>query len=262
MAPRLQVSIGEQLLVIIDFLGEDNASFGRILSEARQRGVLAWDRTLRRYLDLLVEGKVLTMKLRDVGSVNLQQIYAATGKKPVVASGLRVLQVYGLNWDVPSNDFYTVTTDLTGLVKSRSVKIGRKQILAASREDALAYELKRNIESDNTFAELVAGVIATQRLDLAYFVKRSDELGVGTLARTLFQRLERLFDKPSDELDGRLFLPARERFLKILRAYSKEKALDLIEKKTPHKEMTNLARMMPTDPQLLQAIGKQLGVNG
>lgn len=237
------------------------ASFSTILVEAQRRGALAWHRTLRRYLDLLVQGGVLAEKRRDVGSVNPQQLYSLTRRKPTVYSGPKILELHGLNWDTPLRGLYPVTTDLVGLLRSKPAMLPGRQRLAASKEDSLAHEVRRDADKTTGTLELVSALAATQTLDLAYLLRRSDELEVGETVRRLFQKLIQTFTGIHKDADGKILLATRERFLQILRQYAKQKALSLLE--TPGRgsrgiEMVNAL----TAAHILNAAGKQLGITG
>src|SRR3989449_4816354 len=179
------------------------ASFGAILVEAQRRGAIAWHRTLRRYLDLLVQGGVLTEKKRDVGSVYPQQLYRLTREKPKVYSGPKILELHGLNWDTPLRGLYPVSTDLVGLLRSKPVMLSGRQLLAASSEDSLANELRRDAEKTIGTLELVYALSSTQTLDLPYLLRRSDELEAGSAVRLLFQKLILTFTGIPQAADGK-----------------------------------------------------------
>ncbi len=247
-------------MTIIDSQGSQ-ASFTTILVEAQRRGALAWHRTLRRYLDLLVQGGVLTEKKRDVGSVNPQQLYSNTQQKPTVYAGLKVLEFYGLNWDTPLESLYPVTTDLVGLLRSKSVTLSRRQVLAASKEDSLAHEVRRDADKTTGTLELVSALAATQTLDLPYLLRRSDELGIGRTVRMLFQKLIQTFSGILQDADGKIFLATRERFLQILRQYSKQKAVSLLDSPGRGERGIKIVESL-TSEHILNAAGKQLGITG
>ena len=99
----------EQLTKVVEALG-DAASFRNLMLETARIGVFKKHETLRRYLDLLVKGKVLRMRTRNVGSVNLQQLYSVKSKKPEVCVGPAILLRYGLNWEVPDAATWLATT--------------------------------------------------------------------------------------------------------------------------------------------------------
>src|SRR5438552_2930678 len=260
LSPPLRESTTKQLLEIIGSLGA-SASFNRILSEASRQGALAWHRTLRRYLDLLVDAGCLKVEEREVGSVNLQQLYWIRQRKPTLWAGPAILQIHGLNWDIPDHDLYSFSTDLAALTRARQVKLGNKQLLAAGREDCLAQEIRRDDQKETGTIELVVAILATHHIDLHYFFKRSDELMIGKAARLLLERLAEIFTGPALETDARTFLVCRERFLKIPRTYSKEKSLEESEQSgTSRRGLYLVKNLHPL--QIVKAAGKQLGLIG
>src|SRR5438876_6047915 len=101
----------------------------------------------------------------------------------------------------------------------------RKQTTARGRQRRLPRPGdKRDDQKETGTIELVVAILATHHIDLHYFFKRSDELEIGKAARLLLERLAEIFTGPALETDARTFLVCRERFLKILRTYSKEKS--------------------------------------
>lgn len=260
MSPPLRESIASEIIAIVRSQGSQ-ASFGTILVEAQRRGTLMWHRTLRRYLDLLVQGGVLLEKKRDVGSVNPQQLYRLTKEKPMVHVGPKILELHGLNWDTPLRGVYLATTDLPGLLRSKPLVLSGRHRLAASREDSLAYEVKRDADKTTGTLELVSALAATQTLDLPYLLRRSDELKIGRTVRLLFQKIIQTFTGTPLDGDARIFLTTRERFLQILRQYSKQKALSLLE--TPGKGARGIRMVEALTPDhIVNAAGKQLGITG
>ncbi len=260
MSPPLREATAREIMTIIDSQGR-RASFGTILVEAQRRGTLAWHRTLRRYLDLLVQGGVLTETKRDVGSVNPQQLYRNTEQKPTVYAGLKVLELYGLNWDAPLRNLYPVRTDLVGLLRSRPVTLSSRQVLAASKEDSLAHEIRKDADEAIGTLEIVSALAATQTLDLPYLLRRSDELEIGRTVRMLFQKLIQTFSGILQDADGKIFLATRERFLQILRQYSKQKAVSLLEARGRGDRGIKIVDSL-TSEHILNAAGKQLGITG
>jgi len=260
LSPPLRKTIAEEIINIIRSQG-GQATFGTILVEAQRRETLAWHRTLRRYLDLLVQGGVLTEKKRDVGSVNPQQLYSPTEKKPTVFSGPKILELYGLNWDTPLRTLYPVSTDIAGLLRSRPLVLSGRPRLAASMEDSLAHEVRRDVDKTTGTLELVTALAATRTLDLPYLIRRSDELEIGRIVRLLFQKLIQTFTGIPEDADGKILLAARERFLQILRQYSKQKTLNLLE--TPARGARGIKTVESLTPaHILNATGKQLGITG
>jgi len=260
LSPPLRETTAREIIDIIRSKG-GQASFSTILVEADRRGTLAWHRTLRRYLDLLVQGGVLAEKERDVGSVNPQQLYSPTGKKPTVYSGPKILELHGLNWDTPIRGLYPVNTDILGLLRSKPLVVSGIHRLAASREDCMAHEVRRDADQTTGTLELVTALAATQTLDLPYLIRRSDELEIGRTVRLLFKKLIQTFTGISQDADGKILLATRQRFLQILRQYSRQRALDLLE--TPAKGTRGIRMIESLTPaHILNAAGKQLGITG
>jgi hypothetical protein len=261
LSPPLRETTAQEILDIIRSRRGD-ASFNTILAEAQAKRTLTWHRTLRRYLDILVQGRVLSEKRRDVGSVNLQQIYRITGAKPQVQLGPKILQLHGLNWDTPQRELYTAQTDMTGLLRAKPATLNDQEILAGSREDNLATEIYRDAEESTGTIELVVAIIATQTIDLPYFLRRTDEFGVGRAARLLYKKLIKTFTGTAPpDADGKIFLATRERFLQIMRQYSQRRFLSLLE--TPSKGPKGARRVESLTPaNILNLAGKQLGITG
>jgi hypothetical protein len=236
-------------------------SFSQILVEASLQGVLSWHKTLRRYLDLLVQGQVLKVRERDVGSVNPQQLYTFHKSKARLWTGLEALALHGLNWDVPSDDLYPVLTDLAALVRSTPSSNREGKKLVVGLEDGLAYELKRDLERGAGGTELVAALLATRPVDLAYLVRRSDLLGIGGSTRRLFEKISDTYSSTPQDVDGRVFLQTRERFLKNQHLYTTRGSIRLLKAPAKRDQRTGLIdRLSPAA--IVSAAGKQLGVTG
>jgi len=203
----------------------------------------------------------LKVEEREVGSVNRQQLYSVRRRSPTLWAGPLILRTHGLNWDVSAEDLYPFSTDLAALTRARQVRLGNKQLLAAGREDCLAQEIRRDDQKKTGTIELVVAIVATHHIDLHYFFKRSDGIGIGHAARLLLERLAEIFTGPALETEARTFLICRERFLKILRTYSKEKSLEQSE--TSGNGRRGLAIVKTLTPlQIVKAAGKQLGLIG
>lgn len=114
-----------------------SSSFRNLLKEMARRGIVKDNKTLRLYLNLLVAGKVLSVRMHDVGSVYPQQIYSLRSKRPIVWVGPGILRKHGLNWEIPLSDIRQISSDFDGLARSQILESG----LMAALEDCLAYEL-------------------------------------------------------------------------------------------------------------------------
>src|SRR3972149_1303200 len=106
-----------------------HASFSRILLECRRRGAAKWDRTLRKYLDLLVQGEVLRKNTRNVGSVFPMELYTVKSTRARIQIGLSVLIYHGLNWEIEKPELVSVYSDISALVRAKSVRLSSKMIL-------------------------------------------------------------------------------------------------------------------------------------
>jgi hypothetical protein len=260
LSPPLRESAAASIVQIVQH-SKIPVSFSQILVEANLQGVLSWHRTLRRYLDLLVQGQVLRVREKDVGSVNPQQLYTFQKIKARLWTGLEALALHGLNWDVPSNDLYPVLTDLAALVRSTPFSNREGTKLVVGLEDGLVYELKRDMEQGTGGTELVAALFATRPVDLAYLVRRSDLLGIGGSTRRLFEKISDTYSSIPEDVDGRVFLQTRERFLKNLHLYTTRGSMRLLKSPTKRDQGTGLIdRLSPAT--IVSAAGKQLGVTG
>ncbi len=260
MARGLSKGIADGLADIVDELGGD-ATFGGILLEARRSGLVSHNVTLRKYLDLLVEADVLTMRRREVGSVYPAQLYKLRSKGASLHAGLRVLHEYGLNWEVPPDDLYKIVTDLRGLVRSRKFHIGPRDLLCASFEDSIANELLRDASKGTGNVQLIIGLLGSKASDLPYLLTRADGLGVGAAVRSILRRIVGVYTTRLSVGDGRIYLATREHALRILRLYSKQGVLNLVEESGTGKKATEIVGAI-SDETIVSSIGKQLGITG
>ena len=238
-----------------------HASFSRILLECRRRGAAKWDRTLRKYLDLLVQGEVLRKNTRNVGSVFPMELYAVKSTRARIQIGLSVLIYHGLNWEIEKPDIVSVYSDISALVRAKSVRLSSKTILAGCLEDSLAYELKRDARAKRGTSELLVPILATRRLDLPYVFDRADRIGVGRTIRVLFRRISKTFFSPSSISDGRAFLATRGTFLRLMRQYSRSGAIKLLDEKGKGSDgIDNVSGL--SESVIINLAAKQLGVIG
>lgn len=260
MAPPLRHDTASQ---IVRFVGKlrGQASFGRILVEANRQGVIAWHRTLRRYLDLLVQARVLKVRERDVGSVNLQQLYTLSDSSPRLWTGLAALRLHGLNWEVSDKELYQVNTDLEATVRAKAFSIMGKEKLVAGLEDTLVHELERDAVEQKGVTELVAAMLATRTVDLPYLLRRADAHRMGQTVRRLIQKIAETFTSLPGDAEGRVYLEARTRFLKILREYNSRGVFKLVETRGVGRRGLALVENLSPD-QIVSIAGKQLGVQG
>ena len=227
------------------------------MREAARVGVFKEHKTLRRYLDLLVNGKVLRMRTRSVGSVNLQQLYTVNSRKPEVYVGLAALRRHGLNWEIPETDLRRVMTDFDGLVRSRALD----SALMASIEDCLIQEFHRDIGRKSGTISFVIAIISTRMLDLPYLLRRADEMRLGITLRLLFKRILEVVSSRETEVAASVFMAVREHFLKIARQYSQSGLWKLIDEKGVGNFGFRTVSSL-SEHEIIMAAGKQLGVTG
>ena len=260
MGPPLKQDTALHIIRIVDRLGS-RASFRNILLEANSEGVVAWHRTLRRYLDLLVDARILNLRERDVGSVRPQQLYTKVNSLAHLWTGLAVFKLHGLNWEVPDADLYKVRTDLEAMVRARPYTISGRGKLIAGLEDSLIYEVKKDAAERRGTTELVASILATRTVDLPYMLRRADLQQTGQTIRQLFKKITGTFTALPGDTEGRVFLETRTVFLKILREYNSKGLPKLVEARGRGRlGMAIVEGLSPA--QIVSAAGKQLGVSG
>jgi hypothetical protein len=271
--PRhLREEAAAAIVIVVRRLGA-RASFRKIMLECRRAGVIKWHRTLRKYLDLLILGGVLEMRVRNVGSVFPMELYKVKSSRAKIQVGLSVLVLHGLNWDLDQADTVWVESDLRALVRATPVKpssssrsvasssSSSRLVLAGCLEDCVAYEFKRDAIEDRGTTELLAAIIGSKRLDLPYLFERADRIGVGQSLRSLFQRLSDVFLASESETEGRPFLASREIFLKLARQYASMRIEDILNEKAKGSMGLGLVANL-TDAAIVNATAKQLGVTG
>jgi hypothetical protein len=259
-ARPLSPSIAAQILRIVGDLGA-KVSFRAIWLEARKRGVLSRDRSVRNYLDLLLAAGLLSVKRVRIKAPHPKEVYKVTGRKPVVFAGLQCLQYYGLMWESEGSGLLPMASDLEGVVRGRLFQQGARMIVMASLEDCLIYELGQDVRGKTGHIELVAAMLTTRSVDLPYLLRRADQQGLGKTIRFLLKRLERLFGSRPEVEDLITFLSVREKFLRIMRNYASHGVHKLIEEVGRGTLGLQLARSL-SDDDILAAAGKQLGARG
>lgn len=256
MARALDADRARRLPRLVRELG-GRASFGNIMTEAALQGVLRRHETLRRYLDLLVMGGVLSVRFRDVGSVKRQQLYTVKSMRPKITVGLEVLRRHGLNWDVPENEMRRISTDFEGLARA----VVFDHILMGSVEDSLVHELYGDAKKNSGAVFFVVAMLATRTVDLPYILKRADELHAGVALRRMFLRILTTMSSGETEVGASVFFAVRNRFLNIARQYSRSGFWKLVESKgVGHFGLDVVQGVNEYD--IIVAAGKQLGVMG
>lgn len=255
----LSPSTASQIVMIATDLGE-GASFRRIWLEARRRGVISRDRSLRKYLDLLVASRVLKVRKVKVGAPLPKEIYRRAGRRPLVLAGLGCLQKHGLNWE-GEGELHPIGIDLEGVVRGLLHQLNGKNVLLASLEDGLLYELRLDHEKRTGSTEFVGAMLATRPVDLPYLIRRADQWRLGKAARLLLRRLLDLFSSKPDVEDIATYLAVRDKFLRIMRNYASHGVDRLIDSRATGTIALRVVKHL-SEEQVLAAAGKQLGVRG
>jgi len=256
MPRTLGAKTAEQLAHIVESL-DGAASFRNIMREAARERVVKENKTLRRYLDLLVGGKVLKMRTRNVGSVNLQQLYTVSSRRPEIWVGLGALRSYGLNWEVPETELHPASTDYDGLVRSRVIDAKAMACL----EDCLIHELYRDANARTGSISFVIAIISTRALDLPYLLRRADEKRLGKTLRFLLNRTLRIVSSRETDAPASVFIAVREQFLKIARRYTQTGFWKLVDEKGVG-DLGIQTAIGLSDYEIILSAGKQLGVTG
>jgi len=255
--PRALDSTKARRIVTIVATLDGDASFRKILREAARANIIRDNKTLRRYLDLLVAGNILRVRTRDVGSVQLQQLYSVTSKRPKVMVGLAILRRRGLNWDVPAADMQPVLTDFDGLTRAQ---ISDSRLMACL-EDCLIHEFQSDARRNTGTVSFVVAMISTRKLDLPYLLRRADEMRVGRALRLLLNRILETVSSRETEAAASVFMAVRTQFLKIARQYAQSGFWKLVDEKGVGAAGIGIVRSLTT-LEVIMAAGKQLGVTG
>jgi len=189
------------------------------------------------------------------------ELYYVKSTRARIQIGLSVLIYHGLNWEIEKPDIVSVYSDISALMRAKSVSLSSKMILAGCLEDCLAYELKRDARAKRGTSELLVPILATRPLDLPYLFDRADRIGVGRTIRVLFRRISKTFFSPSSISDGRAFLATRGTFLRLVRQYSRSGAIKLLDEKGKGSDgIDNVSGL--SESVIVNLAAKQLGVIG
>lgn len=235
-----------------------SSSFRNLLKEMARRGIVKDNKTLRLYLNLLVAGKVLSVRMHDVGSVYPQQIYSLRSKRPIVWVGPGILRKHGLNWEIPLSDIRQISSDFDGLARSQILESG----LMAALEDCLAYELHADAKENTVTTSLVIAMISTVKVDLPYLIRRADQIHVGRTMRLLFKRLLEIVSSNHTDFDGSAFLIVRNHFLRIVRQYTQTGFWNVVENETGIGSLGFSIAKSISESDVIGSAAKQMGVLG
>ena len=232
------------------------ATFNAILSELSSSGILSFHRTLRKYLDLLVLSKVLTVKFEKNVQPNIRkkQIYRLANDRPLIEAGEKALVFHGLNWDVPSPLSLIAKIDLQAL----SVATISEGKVYSSLEDAIAYSLailpKKHPRRYSELIVFVTAMLAPAKINFNYLLTRSKQLGVENEIANILLSIDKTLSSANPNVeDIRTLFKLRVTYEKTRESLLK--ALNGIPTKSGLSEIVS-------SNEVIEYAGKQLGLRG
>lgn len=235
-------------------------TFNTILSELSAKRVLSFHRSLRKYLDLLVFAKLLTVKYEKATQPNIRekQIYHTADNQASMEAGEKALLLHGLNWDIPSPKSLIVRTDLQAL--ALATVSGNK--VYASLEDTIVQSLKvlagRYPERAQELVVFATALLATQKMDFNYLLNRAKEAGVEKGIIGILLEIDRTFASPYPNVEDITTLyELRNRY-----ADHRRQLLKSIEGTSQVIGSEYLPKYTVSQNQVVEYAGKQLGLVG
>jgi hypothetical protein len=236
------------------------ATFNTVLSELSAKGILEFHRTLRKYLDLLVIGKLLIVNYEKTVQPNIRekQVYRiAQGNQAIIEAGEIALLAHGLNWDIPSPLSLTAKTDLQGLALAT---ISEKKVYA-SLEDAIVQSLsllaKLHPERASEIIVFSTALLATQNVNFNYLLKRAKEHRVaGEVIGILLEIDTTLASSHPNVEDFRTLYELRKRYYNTRTPLLK--SIQAFERANGQVKPKNVV----SSNEVVEYAGKQLGLRG
>jgi hypothetical protein len=236
-------------------------TFNTILYELSSKRILEFHRTLRKYLDLLVFAKLLTVKFERTAQPNIRekQVYHTNPEhnQPIIEAGEKALLLHGLNWDIASPMSLNVKTDLQGL--ALAIISGGK--VYASLEDAIVQSLKvltkRHPERAPELIVFATALLATQKVDFNYLLNRAKEEGVTNEILGILLEIDKTLASAHPNVeDIRTLYELRKRYYHTRRPLLKSiQGIEITNKQ-------NLPTNIVTSNEIVEYAGKQLGIRG
>lgn len=233
-------------------------TFNTILHELSGRRILEFHRSLRRYLDLLVYAKLLTVKHERTTQPNIRekQVYHIAARHPIVQAGEKALLFHGLNWDLPSPMSVSARTDLQGLALATI----SDHIVYASLEDAIVQSLKvlpkRYPRRAPELIVFATALLATQKVHFHYLLRRANEEGVmKEIVGILLQIDDTLASAQPDVEDIRTLYELRNNYYHLRKPLLK--SLESFQVKTNRQR-----QHIVSANEVIEYAGKQLGIRG
>ena len=231
-------------------------TFNAILAELSAERVLAFHRSLRKYLDLLVAAKLLSITNEKPRQPNIRekQVYHTKGTEPILEAGEKAFLFHGLNWVVPSPMSLKVKTDLQAL--ARGTLSGK--IVYASLEDTIAHSPKilpaRSPEVANELMVFVTALLATQKVDLQYLLFRARREGTEKEVMEILKVIDRTFSSRNPDVEDIFTLyKLRDNYLHLNRRFPRTILREVPPERRP---------AIVSQNEVVEYAGKQLGLKG
>lgn len=232
-------------------------TFNTILQELSAGRILEFHRSLRKYLDLMVYAKLLTVRHERTTQPNIRekQVYHIAAHRPIVEAGEKALLFHGLNWDLPSPMSVSARTDLQGLALATI----SDHIIYASLEDAIVQSLKvlpkRYPSRAPELIVFATALLATQKVDFQYLLGRAKEEGImKEIFGILLEIDATLASAQPDVEDIRTLYELRNNYYHLRKPLLK--ALESFQVKT------NRRQHIVSANEVVEYAGKQLGIKG
>ncbi|MDG7018513.1 MAG: hypothetical protein JRN73_09215 [Nitrososphaerota archaeon] len=171
------------------------SSFNALLGHLRSEGTVSNHRSLRTYLDLLVASK--SVRVRSEPSrpnIRNMQVYAPTGRGPIVHVGEGAMLIHGLKWETGSDAVREEKLDLEGVARG-TLDSG---VLYGSVEDTVVDALAnaKGAEARALAVTYCAALLVSKRLDEGYLLRRAKAGRVQGEVRELLDELRSILYAP------------------------------------------------------------------
>lgn len=235
--------------------------FNAILNELSSKRILVFHRTLRKYLDLLVFAKLLTVKHEATAQPNIRekQVYHTISENShaIMEAGEKSLLLHGLNWDIPSPLSLNVKTDLQAL----ALATVSRNVVYASLEDTIVQSLKVLVKRyPKRASELIVfatALLATQKIDFNYLLNRAKDEGIEKEIIGILVKIDSTLASPHPNVEDILTLyELRNRYAHLRKPLLK--SLEVIQAT----DMKHIPKDIVSLNQVVEYAGKQLGLRG
>jgi hypothetical protein len=236
-------------------------TFNTILGELSAKRILEFHRSLRKYLDLLVLAKVLSVTHKETTQPNIRekQVYHTVAKgnqQPIVEAGEKALLIHGLNWDIPSPMSVSAKTDLRGLALA---KVSGNKVYA-SLEDAIVQSLKvlpkLHPARSSEIIVFVTALLATSKIDFDYLLSRSKEEGMEKKILGILLKIDKTLASANPNVeDIRTLYELRNRYY-----HTRKQLLKSIQRTQAN--TAHIRTDIVSSNEVIEYAGKQLGIRG